>query len=124
MKYDIASAYKTDQWIQKFKSPENLRWALVKSVAGATVRMDSILPSGDTVEDLMVEGLIFLKPETFGENEESYYLVMPLFLLNVANTKLKPSPIPLPNLIEPLEGVWNWQRFENFVNNFEVIKVS
>jgi hypothetical protein len=53
---------------------------------------------------------------------EEYYLYtfVPLLLLHMLNLVLAHVPI---SLIEPLIGVWNWKRFEDFEALFDLVKL-
>ena len=50
---------------------------------------------------------------------QEYYIVVPMILLHIISATF---PIPI-NVIEPLEGVWDWKKFESFDAKFDAVKV-
>jgi hypothetical protein len=71
-----------------------------------------------TIEDIMKEGVIFLK-NVSGSLQAGYYIVIPQIILHMLNCRYNFIPL---NLLEPLEGVWNWKKFENFESKLEAVK--
>jgi hypothetical protein len=98
------------------KSIEDIRQVFTWSIIGKIVCKSTKLPSGATIGETMEKGLIFLFPFKTG-----YQLVLPLLLLHCIN--LKYLFIPEFNMLEPLTGVWTWEKFEEFEVTFERIKV-
>lgn len=112
--------YKVEDWWKYFKSTTNVKYVVDCGLVGRPVKKEDILPTGGiTFEDLQLEGVLLLYPYTPG----NYIVVLPQILLHLINLGLNELALPL-NVVEPLEGIWNWKRFEDFEAQYECIRVN
>jgi hypothetical protein len=114
----IEGLYKVSEWNAKFGSFNNLKFLLACVITQRSVRRDTALPDNATVEDVEKEGVIFLKPASFG----AYVVTIPQLILHMLN--LANIVFPDINLLDPLSEAWDWNRFEEFEVHFDALKNS
>ena len=118
---DVSHIYKTEDWVRYFKSTINMKYVVDCGLVGRPVNKDDKLPTGGiTIEDLQLEGVLLLYPQTEGTGQ--YIIVLPQIFLHWFNLALNELALPL-NVVEPLEGIWNWKKFEDFEAQYESIRV-
>jgi len=98
---------------------EGLKKVISICITKKRVSLETQVNDNLTIEDIQKNGVIFLQP--IGSSDtDTFYVVIPLIILDRLNTAFFIwNEI---SLLDPLKGVWNWNRFEEWECVFELIK--
>ena len=108
-------------WAPKFGGLPNLRKVIGMAYVRKLVLREELVDGERTLEDIMLEGVLFLKPHSTqnadGNLKTFCTILFPHLIMHLLNISYNLYNI---NLLDPLSGVWDWDRFEKFDTQFEV----